>query len=242
MMIAPPFSGAIIFTNTPQTAFWCLRLLRKQYQILYLKINLIYFRIDLICVLGGNMRFCLLIGILAWGVWGCTVSPQQTPFSEFEAMTTPTLWAQQNTTQSLTMLALIEAELGVRGESSFGGYYLGRRSSVVLGQNVYQRETNNPSQSGHDTTGGDIYNCNDFSSSASAQKFFLSSGGPQFDQNNLDADGDGLACEWGTHIQKIAVNYVATTHRYTSYSRCYVGPRGGTYTITASGNKNYGGC
>ena len=23
---------------------------------------------------------------------------------------------------------------------------------------------------------------------------------------------------------------------------CYVGPRGGTYTITASGNKNYGGC
>lgn len=24
--------------------------------------------------------------------------------------------------------------------------------------------------------------------------------------------------------------------------RCYVGPRGGTYTITASGRKNYGGC
>jgi len=23
---------------------------------------------------------------------------------------------------------------------------------------------------------------------------------------------------------------------------CYVGPRGGTYTITASGRKNYGGC
>lgn len=25
-------------------------------------------------------------------------------------------------------------------------------------------------------------------------------------------------------------------------STCYTGPRGGTYTITASGNKNYGGC
>jgi hypothetical protein len=23
---------------------------------------------------------------------------------------------------------------------------------------------------------------------------------------------------------------------------CFVGPRGGTYTITASGRKNYGGC
>jgi hypothetical protein len=23
---------------------------------------------------------------------------------------------------------------------------------------------------------------------------------------------------------------------------CYVGPRGGTYTLTASGKKNYGGC
>jgi hypothetical protein len=25
-------------------------------------------------------------------------------------------------------------------------------------------------------------------------------------------------------------------------TRCYVGPRGGTYTITKSGRKNYGGC
>ena len=27
-----------------------------------------------------------------------------------------------------------------------------------------------------------------------------------------------------------------------SSSTCYVGPRGGTYTITASGRKNYSGC
>ncbi|MBY4898292.1 YHYH domain-containing protein [Cupriavidus sp. AU9028] len=28
----------------------------------------------------------------------------------------------------------------------------------------------------------------------------------------------------------------------TSGPTCYTGPRGGTYTITASGRKNYGGC
>ncbi|HEX8612409.1 MAG TPA: YHYH domain-containing protein [Telluria sp.] len=30
--------------------------------------------------------------------------------------------------------------------------------------------------------------------------------------------------------------------RQTSGPTCYTGPRGGTYTITASGRKNYGGC
>lgn len=28
----------------------------------------------------------------------------------------------------------------------------------------------------------------------------------------------------------------------SSGATCYAGPRGGTYTITASGRKNYGGC
>lgn len=28
----------------------------------------------------------------------------------------------------------------------------------------------------------------------------------------------------------------------TTAQKCYVGPRGGTYTITASGRKNYKGC
>ena len=42
--------------------------------------------------------------------------------------------------------------------------------------------------------------------------------------------------------------YVPTAkpqHSYTPHltgSTCYVGPRGGTYTITRSGRKNYGGC
>ncbi|HCZ01493.1 MAG TPA: hypothetical protein DHV56_16075 [Rhodobacter sp.] len=35
------------------------------------------------------------------------------------------------------------------------------------------------------------------------------------------------------------------TYRASAYSSgrtCYRAPRGGTYTITASGKKNYGGC
>jgi hypothetical protein len=39
-------------------------------------------------------------------------------------------------------------------------------------------------------------------------------------------------------------NSAATERRSSSSSgrTCYVGPRGGTYTITKSGRKNYGGC
>lgn len=33
-----------------------------------------------------------------------------------------------------------------------------------------------------------------------------------------------------------------STTATSSGATCYVGPRGGTYTITASGKKNYGGC
>lgn len=47
-----------------------------------------------------------------------------------------------------------------------------------------------------------------------------------------------------------APTYAAPTQRHmapspslgSSGSTCYVGPRGGTYTITKSGRKNYGGC
>ena len=52
---------------------------------------------------------------------------------------------------------------------------------------------------------------------------------------------DGLACEWGTRLNRVSSSHrVAYTPRRSS--RCHVGPRGGTYTITASGRKNYGGC
>ena len=34
----------------------------------------------------------------------------------------------------------------------------------------------------------------------------------------------------------------STATRSSGGATCYTGPRGGTYTITASGRKNYGGC
>lgn len=40
---------------------------------------------------------------------------------------------------------------------------------------------------------------------------------------------------------KSATSFTRTPSR-PSGPTCYTGPRGGTYTITASGRKNYGGC
>jgi hypothetical protein len=55
-----------------------------------------------------------------------------------------------------------------------------------------------------------------------------------------------LACEWGTQIRRIssyrAPVVKARSVRRSTSSRCYTGPRGGRYTLTASGSKNYGGC
>ncbi|QEZ44148.1 YHYH domain-containing protein [Cupriavidus oxalaticus] len=39
-----------------------------------------------------------------------------------------------------------------------------------------------------------------------------------------------------------ATNTLAAPRTTGSGQTCYTGPRGGTYTITASGRKNYGGC
>ncbi|WP_407065406.1 YHYH domain-containing protein [Cupriavidus numazuensis] len=39
-----------------------------------------------------------------------------------------------------------------------------------------------------------------------------------------------------------ATNALAAPRTTGSGLTCYTGPRGGTYTITASGRKNYGGC
>lgn len=37
--------------------------------------------------------------------------------------------------------------------------------------------------------------CSDFSDQASAQNYFINQGGPDYDPDYLDADGDGIACE-----------------------------------------------
>ncbi|MGE8450690.1 MAG: YHYH domain-containing protein [Pseudomonadales bacterium] len=39
-----------------------------------------------------------------------------------------------------------------------------------------------------------------------------------------------------------AMNALAAPRTTGAGQTCYTGPRGGTYTITASGRKNYGGC
>lgn len=93
-------------------------------------------------------------------------------------------------------------------------------------------------------------NCADFISNFEAQQFFLNNGGPARDRHNLDRDGDGYACEWGTEIRqraaaaerRAAAARAAAQRRVAAASRCYIGPRGGTYTITASGARNYDGC
>ena len=132
---------------------------------------------------------------------------------------------------------MIEAELAVHGvrECNLIGY--GRYSLSTFGSETYDR----PPLSGTQVAGTD-YDCSDFSNGAVAQRFFLASGGPAIDRYGLDGDGDGLACEWGTQVRQISrYRRPVTTVRPTS-SRCYVGLRGGTYTISSNGTKNYNGC
>lgn len=133
-------------------------------------------------------------------------------------------------------MMLIEAELAARGQRSSGSEYIGRQTSCTVGRTLYSRSA---------TVSGDR-NCSDFASGAEAQRFFLAAGGPVSDPHGLDRDGDGNAREWGRTISANATRYKPKPVRISaprqSSSRCYVGPRGGTYTITASGNKNYDGC
>jgi len=151
------------------------------------------------------------------------------------------LWSELGATSDTRTIMLLEAELAARGEtqSPSGSEYLGRKTSGTVGRRFYARS---------EAISGDR-NCSDFSSGAEAQRFFLAAGGPVRDPHGLDRDGDGNACEWGktlrssvsSHRQYVA-RQASAARSYQAASRCYVGPRGGTYTITASGNKNYGGC
>lgn len=164
---------------------------------------------------------------------GCATPP---PTAGYAAMTTPELWRHHQTVSAPYDLAVIEAELGYRGETANGSDYVGELTSSGVGTRSYARTlpvTND-------------MNCGDFPSPAAAQRFFLANGGPLQDRHGLDRDGDGMACDWGRTLKRNATKArpkpVVTSSRTYSSSRCYVGPRGGTYTITASGRKNYGGC
>lgn len=135
---------------------------------------------------------------------------------------------------------MIETELAARNQRQCLGANYGTYSAANIGLALYPR----PNAS-YPTSPSDLRNCDDFSSGAQAQSFFLANGGPTNDPNNLDSDGDGLACEWGAQAQQLSTyrppEITPVRPRYSS-SRCYTGPRGGRYTITSSGNRNYGGC
>ncbi|WP_413821259.1 excalibur calcium-binding domain-containing protein [Tateyamaria sp.] len=151
------------------------------------------------------------------------------------------LWAEQRNPQTGALqLAYVETELASRGQATFGSSYIGQRTSSRFGVASYSRQADaSVKEKGHD-----LRNCSDFGASWQAQRFFLSQGGPSSDPHNLDRDGDGLACEWGTRISSIAkkARQPARVSRPRYTPRCYTGPRGGRYTVSASGSKNYGGC
>lgn len=187
-------------------------------------------------VLAGT-TICIALGACA---------PQPQDRAQVAQRTSTAALCAAHSTASGADLLLIEAELGVRDSlqctSSYGvSTYVGQKTSSTVGRKLYTR-------SSPTSVGSEDKNCSDFSSSAQAQRFFLSVGGPVSDTHNLDGDGDGNACEWGKTLTSSVKRYkpkpapVYRAARSYSSSRCYVGPRGGTYTITASGSKNYGGC
>jgi hypothetical protein len=187
------------------------------------------------------LRFLCVCALVL--VSACGAPPPSSPSSPgaarnpYASTSTTQLWAMQGMSTSASELRLVEAELGARGESSFGTWYIGQRTASEVGTTRYSRASG----------AGGGKDCGDFNSAADAQRYFLLNGGPSNDPHNLDGDGDGYACEWGAYVRSSYAKYkpqaaVYKPGRTYRSSGCYVGPRGGTYTITASGKKNYGGC
>lgn len=144
--------------------------------------------------------------------------------------------------QSMTAKLITEAELGARGVKQCSSSNIGKQSAALYRRTQFARSSTQTALA----SGADM-DCSDFVSGAQAQRFFLVNGGPTIDRHNLDGDGDGLACEWGAQATRLSTLRIAPPPRVRSTvrrssSRCYTGPRGGTYTLTASGNKNYSGC
>lgn len=163
---------------------------------------------------------------------GCSTLSAPIAAKRFEALSTTHLWSLHYTTADPLELSLIEVELATRRETNTFGDFVGRKTRSAYGRQLYKRETQ---------PAGDK-NCSDFANSADAQSFFLISGGPTKDRHGLDRDGDGLACEWGAYLKRVASKGSKRSASTRSRNRCYVGPRGGTYTLTASGRKDYDGC
>jgi Excalibur calcium-binding domain len=182
------------------------------------------------------MRAATMVAVLTVALSACSVGPTQSTAlqSSYAQLTNEQLWSIQGTTSSPAALLYAEAELGSRGQTTYAGRFLGQRTAGTVGRANYSRPS----------TGQSNRNCSDFPSAGAAQRYFLSQGGPLSDPSDLDRDGDGYACEWGAKLRQVAA--AATPRRsvrpQSTGSRCYTGPRGGTYTITSSGGKNYDGC
>lgn len=161
--------------------------------------------------------------------------------NKIRGQSTTGLWIDHASTSSLELLSHIEAELVSRGEKTFAGDYIGKRTSAYVGRQQYQR-------SKMTRTSRDTLNCSDFSTELEAQRFFLANGGPVSDPHNLDGDGDGFACEWGTRVSKLAKDARRSTRKPPRYKPsyrtgyiCHTGPRGGRYAIV-NGRKDYSVC
>lgn len=196
-----------------------------------------------------QLRLCILPLLIMLAA--CATSSPQALQHTIDRTSTWSLWYEYGRSSDLVALQLIELELISRGELRSAAQYVGGRTTSLIGKPRYDRTSQSGSTQSR-ATGRDTYNCRDFPTGAAAQRAFLQGGGPVHDPNNLDADGDGFACEWGTDIAQIATTQRRAINRaaarttsartYSSARRCYTGPRGGTYTLTASGRKNYGGC
>lgn len=182
------------------------------------------------------MRAHIALFIMTAYLCSCSTAPRQSATAtNYQRMSVYQLWVIQESTSSQIELLMAEAELGARGQTRYGTSYLGKRTHSLVGRSNYSRNTRRTSDK----------DCNDFQNAGAAQRFFLLSGGPVRDPHDLDRDGDGNACEWGTTLRStyaVSRPVIRSTRRVYSRPTCHRGPRGGTYTITASGRKNYGGC
>ncbi|MBB5224108.1 hypothetical protein HNP73_004069 [Amaricoccus macauensis] len=157
----------------------------------------------------------------------------------YASQSTEELWRRQATTSGPLELLIVEAELANRGEWQSGTNYIGSRSSASVGSSRYVR-------SAAETGDRD---CADFPTAAAAQRHFLATGGPVYDRDGLDRDGDGFACEWGVEAKANRDRYAApvrsshallsTPGTWSASQEYHLGPRGGCFYFTSAGNKQY---
>jgi Excalibur calcium-binding domain len=181
------------------------------------------------------MKILFVLSVLSLAACSPAAFEDRIPEDGYAALSNDQLWNIQSSTSSPNALLAVEAELGARGQTRSGGSFLGQRTVGTVGRTSYARAPSTTSDR----------DCSEFRSAGDAQKYFIEQGGPISDPSNLDGDGDGNACEWGRELRR---SYAAaspprqTVRPQSTGSRCYRGPRGGTYTITSGGNRNYDGC